>query len=191
MKNVFTLASRSPRRRELLGLIRSDFQVISSDFDEGGVTESTPKKLVERLSYEKARTVAKAGYRPVLGADTVVVSPDGEIFGIPRDRADAARMLHALSGKRHQVITGVTLLDGDYEDRFSVSTDVYFREITPTEFAEYLDQMDWLDKAGGYGIQGKASIFVQKIDGDYFNVVGLPVSAVYLAIKKWEKTKNL
>ncbi len=191
MKNVFTLASRSPRRRELLSLIRPDFQVVSSDFEEGSVTEPTPQKLVERLSYEKARTVANAGHCPVLGADTVVVSPDGEIFGIPRDRADAARMLDALSGKRHQVITGVTLLDGDYEDRFSVSTDVYFREITPMESAEYLDQMDWRDKAGGYGIQGRASIFVQKIDGDYFNVVGLPVSAVYLAIKKWEKTKNL
>ena len=183
MKDRFTLASRSPRRRELLGLIRSDFQVISSDFDESSITESNPQKLVERLSCEKARAVAKAGYHPVLGADTVVVSPDGEVFGIPYDRADAGRMLRALSGKRHRVITGVTLLDGDYEDCFSVSTDVYFREITPTESDEYLDQMDWRDKAGGYGIQGKASIFVTKIDGDYFNVVGLPVSAVYLAIK--------
>lgn len=191
METRYILASRSPRRKELLSLILDDFEVISSDFDESSITISDPEELVKRLSHGKAISVAKEHDGIVIGADTVVVSPNGVVFGIPADREEALEMLSALSGDKHQVMTGVTLLDGEYQDCFCVKTDVYFRSLDQAEILSYLETGEPFDKAGGYGIQGKASLFVEKIEGDYFNVVGLPVTATYLSIKKWKKTKNL
>jgi len=190
MSTRYILASRSPRRKELLSLIVDSFEVITSDFDESRITAPDPEQLVKRLSGCKAKAVAEAQDGLVIGADTVVVSPEGRVFGIPQDREEAKRMLSLLSGRRHQVMTGVTLIDGVYEDCFCVKTDVFFRSIEPEEIDAYIETGEPFDKAGGYGIQGKASVFVEKVEGDYFNVVGLPVSAVYLAIKKWKKTKN-
>ncbi len=190
MSEKVVLASRSPRRRELLSLILDEFAVISSDFDESSITEQDPEKLVKQLSCCKARSVFSGDADLVIGADTVVVSPEGTVFGIPKDRQAALDMLSALSGRKHQVMTGVTLIAQGYEDSFCVKTEVFFRALEQAEKIAYIESGEPFDKAGGYGIQGKAAVFTEKIEGDYFNVVGLPVSAVYMAIKKWKKTKN-
>ena len=160
------LASRSPRRKQLLSLILESFEVRESHFDESTVIEEEPKKLVKQLSYQKAKSIVETDTALIIGADTVVVSPDGEIFGIPSDKEEALDMLRRLSGNRHQVITGVTLLCGSYRDTFCVKTDVYFRSLENEEIEEYVNSGEPFDKAGGYGIQGKAAIFVKKIEGD-------------------------
>ena len=186
MGEKILLASCSPRRRELMALITDAFAVCSPDFDESSIRKKNPEKLAQLLSGHKAKSISCKSETLVIAADTVVAAPDGSIFGKPRDAHEASAMLHALSGKKHRVITGVTLLDGKYEDTFCVVTDVYFRLLEETEIAAYISSGEPFDKAGGYGIQGKAALFVERIDGDYFNVVGFPVSSVYLAVQKWK-----
>ena len=179
---LLILASRSPRRRELLARLTGNFRAVTSDFDEAPLMAASPapEKLVLALSEGKARSVLTWPGIPedavVIGGDTVVVSPDNEIFGIPKDRLDAERMLRALSGKSHRVITGVSLLKKDALRQFSVTTQVEFYPLSPAEIRWYLDTGEPFDKAGAYGIQSRGSLLVRGICGDYCNVMGLPLS---------------
>jgi septum formation protein len=182
---MMILASRSPRRRELMRLITEDFTVIESGFDESQVKTKDPKQLVCELAKGKALAVAKTHPDDlVIGCDTVVVSPSGEIFGIPKDEKDAVRMLHALSGQTHRVITGVAVIQKQKVVLFHQTTEVTFRRMSKEDIDWYLKTGEPFDKAGGYGIQGYAGVFVRKINGDYNNVVGLPVAALWKILKK-------
>lgn len=169
------LASKSPRRIELLKLLKIDFEVIPSNIDEN-ISEKDPKLLAEKLSYLKAMSIKKDGV--VLAADTVVTL-DKEIFGKPRDYKDAFRMLKSLSGKWHTVITGVTIKFKDELITFSEKTNVKFKNLSKELIEFYINTAKPFDKAGGYGIQELGSVLVEKIEGDYFNVVGLPISKVW------------
>ena len=170
------LASGSPRRRQLLEQIGLTFVVRSSDVDESVSPGLTPALVVESLSARKGEAVA-AEAAPgdlVLSADTVVAL-DGAILGKPRDRAEAEAMLTALSGRTHQVYTGVTLLqDGRRLTEHEV-TAVTFRPLSPEEIAAYVSTGEPMDKAGAYGIQGLGALLVERLEGDYFNVMGLPL----------------
>ena len=171
------LASGSPRRRQLLEQIGLTFVVRSSDVDESVSPGLTPAQVVESLSARKGEAVA-AEAAPgdlVLSADTVVAL-DGAILGKPRDRAEGEAMLTALSGRTHQVYTGVTLLqDGRRLTEHEV-TAVTFRPLSPGEIAAYVSTGEPMDKAGAYGIQGLGALLVERLEGDYFNVMGLPLS---------------
>lgn len=182
------LASGSPRRRELLEMTGHLLEVIPSGADES-TDETAPDKLVEELSRRKALDVAgKVKDGCVLGADTVV-SADGVILGKPEDEQDAERMLKMISGRTHQVFTGVTLVsvrNGSVEwtETFSEKTDVTVISMSGEEIEEYVMSREPLDKAGAYGIQGFFGKYISRIEGDYFNVVGLPISAVYQALRR-------
>jgi septum formation protein len=169
------LASKSPRRQELIRTITENFEVIVSPVEEILPDDITPEDAPVYLAGIKARAVAEEyPGRIVIGADTVVIL-DGVILGKPADPDDAARMLHTLSGRTHAVITGCCIIQGERERRFSQRTEVAFYPLTDREIAEYVASGDPLDKAGAYGIQGKAGLFVEGITGDYFNVMGLPI----------------
>lgn len=176
------LASGSPRRKELLRLIYPDFSVVPSPFDEKSLEAGSfpPEALAEALARRKAEAVFRQteGDTLVIGGDTVVVSPEGEAMGKPRDAADAARMLRALSGKRHRVASGTGIFwrkDGaEGAHSFRTVTQVTFYPLDAKEIAAYIATGEPFDKAGGYGIQGYGGMLVEKIDGDYWNVVGLP-----------------
>ena len=170
------LASGSPRRRQLLEQIGLTFVVRSSDVDESVSPGLTPAQVVESLSARKGEAVAAEAVPGdlVLSADTVVAL-DGAILGKPRDRAEAEAMLTALSGRTHQVYTGVTLLqDGRRLTEHEV-TAVTFRPLSPEEIAAYVSTGEPMDKAGAYGIQGLGALLVERLEGDYFNVMGLPL----------------
>lgn len=176
------LASGSPRRRELLELAGVPFRVVVSDADEGAPEKASPSETACALALRKARAVAariaddpQLAGRTVLGADTVVVVDD-EVFGKPEDAEQARAMLKALSGRAHHVITGVALVSPDRERTFSEQTEVRFWPLDEQEIADYIASGEPFDKAGAYGIQGKGSVLVEGIEGDYFNVVGLPVA---------------
>ena len=172
------LASGSPRRKELLALAGYEFEVKVAGVDESLREGEGAKAYVERLAVEKARAVAVSDAEAVvIGADTTVVL-EGDVLGKPVDVADAERMLRMLSGKTHQVYTGVAVVRGETVVRGVVTTEVTFREIGEEELRVYLKSGDAMDKAGAYGIQGYATRWIPRIEGDYFNVVGLPVSAV-------------
>ena len=170
-----TLASASPRRRELLTLIGIPHVVQPADIDETPFPGEAPEAHAERLARTKADVVAKilGPHRNlVVAADTIVVIDD-EILGKPRDIAEAARMLERLSGRTHTVVTGVACaLDGRVESGVE-TVQVTFRELSPTEIADYIQTGEPMDKAGAYGIQGFGATIVQRIDGDYFAVMGL------------------
>lgn len=175
----FILASRSPRRQELLKLVIPVFSVVPSQFDEKALMkqELPPEELVLALSFGKAKEVFENGNQDavVIGGDTVVVSPGNTVFGIPENREDAYRMLSALSGKTHRVLTGVTIY-GQTNRSFACSTEVEFFPLSEHDINEYLDTGESFDKAGAYGIQGYGSTLVKEIRGDYFNVVGFPIA---------------
>jgi septum formation protein len=175
------LASKSPRRRELLSLITDDFKVESADVDESLAEGVTPDEAVEYLSKIKAMPFKNA-IDTIIGADTVVAI-DNLILGKPKNSEDAFNMLKMLSGKWHSVFTGVTIIKPDGTYTFSVETKVKFFSLSDNEIMEYIATGEPFDKAGAYGIQGKGALLVEKIDGDYFNVVGLPVSTVAKYIK--------
>ena len=182
------LASNSPRRRELLEQIGVEFEVIPSNAEEK-VTKQEPSEVVEELSRQKAEDVAAAVEDGiVLGADTVVCQ-DGQIMGKPKDEADAKQMLQKLQGEEHSVYTGVTILVKEngavqHVQTFSQETKVYVYEMTDEEIDRYIATGEPLDKAGAYGIQGRFAAYVDGIEGDYNNVVGLPVSAVWQELKE-------
>ena len=178
------LASASPRRKELMGHFPFSVTVRVSQADEKMDLHKLPKDEVARISCSKAMAVARNRDDIVIGADTIVVC-DGTILGKPKDEADAFRMLSMLSGRVHQVMTGVTVLRGDRKHSFTEITDVYFRPLSEKEILSYIHSGDPMDKAGAYGIQSGASLFVEKIVGDYYNVVGLPVCHLSLVLKEF------
>ena len=172
------LASGSPRRRELLTQAGFVFEVKAADIDETRRVGEAPAEYVQRLAVEKATKIAALEVGAVvLGADTTVVL-DGEVMNKPVDQADAERMLRALSGKTHQVHTGLAVVSGERRVMHVETTDVTFREIGEAELGVYLASGHAMDKAGAYGIQGYAARWIPRIDGDYFNVMGLPLSVV-------------
>ncbi len=179
---MIILASKSPRRKELMEYVGEEFVIESAEVDESYDEKLSPDKVVEYLSHIKAMPLNN-GKDIVVGADTVV-SVDGIILGKPKDEKDAFEMLKKLSGREHTVYTGVTLAKGEKINTFSVVTKVYFYELTDEEILEYIKSGEPMDKAGAYGIQGKGCIFIEKIDGDYFNVVGLPVSRLKKELDK-------
>ena len=181
----FLLASASPRRRELLGLVLPEFTVQVSAADED-LEERNPRKLVEELAHRKAEAVAREAEKDavVIGADTVVYA-GGEILGKPRDRADARRMLQILSGSTHAVYTGICVIDTETGQvrRDAAKTEVVMAEISKAELEDYLDTEEYADKAGAYGIQGKMARWISGIHGCYYNVMGLPVQKLYALLR--------
>ncbi len=178
------LASQSPRRKELLGLLNIPFTVRVADIDETLDKTLPVAEAVARLSRRKAEAVPRSPEDVVIAADTVVVL-GGEVLGKPKDEDDAFRMLTALSGQKHQVMTGLTVLQGEKAVSHTEITDIFFRNLTDTEIQAYIATKDPMDKAGAYGIQNGAALFVEKIHGDYFNVVGLPVCRLGLILKEF------
>lgn len=174
---MLILASGSPRRKILLQNLIADFRIVVPEIDESAVAARrlTPQGKVRALSREKAKAVArKFPQDSVLAADTVVAQ-GLQVLGKPRDREEAAAMLRALSGKTHSVWTGVTLLRSGRAVTYAVRTRVRFRRLSEEEISSYAASGEGLDKAGAYGIQGKAGDFVESLRGEYFNVVGLPL----------------
>jgi len=172
---MLILASASPRRRELLGYITTDFEVVATDTDETLPPGTPPDQGVQILALRKARAVAAAHPQAVvIGADTMVAL-DGKIYEKPVDTADAARMLRALSGREHLVHTGVAILSSRGEHVFSQETSVRFVQLSEADIAAYVATGEPMDKAGAYGIQGGGALFVSGIRGDFYNVMGLPV----------------
>ncbi len=195
------LASQSPRRKELLEQIGLEFEICPAKGEEI-ITKTIPEEVVMELSKQKAEEVAAmvSSYSEthkeittpsdilVIGADTVVAY-DGKILGKPKDEADAKAMLSMLSGNTHSVFTGVTLVLIDKTGRagelvFYEKTDVKMHEMSELEIDRYIATGEPMDKAGSYGIQGKCAIYIEKIDGDYNNVVGLPIARIYQELKK-------
>ena len=196
-EKTIILGSASPRRRELLAQIGAEFEVRVSNKEEV-YHSNVPEEIVKELALMKAENVAEelAEENPagavkstvVIGADTIVVQ-DGKILGKPADEADAVRMLTGLQGCRHDVYTGVAVLDYDENGEkhvynYPVGPAVYVNEMTEEEIRAYVETKDPLDKAGAYGIQGRFAAHIDRIEGDYYNVVGLPVSRVYRTLRK-------
>jgi septum formation protein len=173
------LASASPRRQELLKNAGISFSVQPANLNEIRHPDEAPKVFAERMAREKAEVVHKSMPDAcILAADTVVVV-DGQVLGKPDSAADAARMLRLLGGRQHKVITGVCLVGSGFEDVRSEITAVHFNPLTDSEIQDYVATGEPIDKAGAYGIQGLASRWISRIEGDYFNVVGLPVALVW------------
>ena len=187
------LASASPRRKELLSLIFNEYDICPADCDETLPEGIKAQEAVEHLSLIKNKAALRICGKEslVISADTVV-AVDGEILGKPVDKDDARRMITLLSGRAHQVFTGVTLsLNGEFKT-FSEKTDVVFYELTEEEIESYISSSEPYDKAGSYGIQGKAGLLVKSVNGDYYNVVGLPVARLKREIMSFiEKQTNL
>ena len=171
------LASKSPRRRALLEQMGiRGFRIVAPDIDEQIDRNLPPAELVRRISEEKARAVRdRADPEDIIIAADTVVALDGAVLGKPAHEAEAFRMLSILSGCRHQVYTGLTVLQGEQVYSMTEETDVTFRPLTGEEIDCYIETGEPLDKAGAYGIQGYGALFVQSIEGDYYNVMGLPV----------------
>jgi len=168
------LASQSPRRKELLGLFHIPFTVRVADVDETMDDTLSPYDAVAQISRKKAQAAQQSEDELIIAADTIVVCKE-QILGKPRDEADARRMLRLLSGTEHQVMTGMTVLKGDRCVVCTEVADVHFRSLSDTQINAYIQTGEPMDKAGSYGIQGGAALFVEKIVGDYYNIMGLPV----------------
>lgn len=169
-----TLASASPRRKELLRLFHIPFSVSVADVDEQMDDTLPVAEEVARVSRLKACAVPHEPDDLVIAADTVVVC-NGKLLGKPKDEADARRMLTLLSGRDHQVMTGMTVLRGDQCITCTEIADVHFRDLANSEIEAYIRTGEPMDKAGSYGIQGGAALFVERINGDYYTIMGLPV----------------
>lgn len=189
---TIVLASASPRRQELLINAGIEFVVRPANIPEVRLPDESPKGFAERMAQEKARTIrdnvetAHPGNKnslAILGADTVVVIGN-EVLGKPANSGDAARMLRLLSGREHSVITGVCLSGETFEDVRSETTIVYFGELGESDIKSYIKTGEPMDKAGAYAIQGMASRWISKIEGDYNNVVGLPVDLVLQMLRE-------
>jgi septum formation protein len=171
------LASRSPQRRAILEQLGVAFRVEAPDVEE--LTGGDPRRLVRENALRKARAVAHSGGADrVLGADTAVVL-DGHAFGKPQDESEAETFLRRLSGRTHEVMTGIAVREPDGAERSDVAvTRVRFRRLEPRDLAWYLATEEWRERAGAYAIQGRGAALVEEIEGDYWNVVGLPVAAL-------------
>ena len=187
---MIILASGSPRRKEILSELGAELKIITADVDESS-NERDPEKLAESLALKKGIAVYEKLLSenstdislPIISADTVVFC-DGEIMGKPADRDDAFRMLKKLSGKAHTVTTGICVINGGIPFSSSVTTKVFVDDLTDDEINAYIETHDPFDKAGSYGIQGIFSKHISKIDGCYFNVVGLPTNALAKLFKE-------
>lgn len=178
------LASASPRRQELLRQIGLDFSVRAANISESMEGLGTPEEAVRKISERKARAISASPEDTVLAADTIVVV-DNEILGKPKNTDDARRMLHLLSGRSHRVMTGFTVLHGEEQFSHTEITDLTFRPLGDAEIDAYIETGDPMDKAGAYGIQGLAALFVTGIRGDYFNVMGLPLCALAPVLRRF------
>ena len=179
---MLILASQSPRRRSLLARITEEFIVRPSGCDEH-TDERDPAKRVSELARRKARAVEANADDLVLASDTVVAL-DGEILEKPADAEDARRMLRLLSGRTHTVFTGVCLRRGETEDVFFCRTEVTFWPLEGALIEDYIASGEPMDKAGAYGIQGRGALLVRSIEGDFFNVMGLPIGEVYRRLQR-------
>ena len=179
-----TLASGSPRRRELLEMLGADFEVIPAKGEERAEAGLSPEDTVKSLATEKAEEVFSLVPEGLILAADTIVELDGEILGKPKDSKDAKAMLRRLSGRAHRVYTGVAVLCGEERIIEAEETKVYFRALSEGEIVAYVTTGEPLDKAGAYGAQGIASLFVERIDGDFFNVMGLPVCRVGRMLSK-------
>ena len=189
MTNKIILASKSPRRLELLTMLGYDVMTIVSDVDEDAITADSPALLASKLAHEKATAVAGevgATELPIVAADTLV-EINGEILGKPKSEDDARRMLKMLSGNPHYVHTGISVILKGKEINITDSAKVFFRDIDEEEIEAYIASKEPFDKAGAYGIQGKAGAFVERIEGDFFSIMGLPICAVTKALKELKK----
>ncbi|MBJ8028321.1 nucleoside triphosphate pyrophosphatase [Bacillus cereus group sp. N21] len=180
------LASGSPRRKELLELAGVPFEIVVSEIEETIGAYSSPADIVMSLALQKASAVVENHEDSVvLGADTIVTY-ESRILGKPKDEAEAKEILQLLSGKIHEVYTGVALISKEKTVTFYERTEVTFWELTEEEVDAYIATKEPLDKAGSYGIQGKGSIFVQHIQGDYYSVVGLPIARLVRELKQFD-----
>lgn len=181
MKRKIILASASPRRKELLEKLDLDFSVCPADIDESLLPDEDAAMYPLRTAVQKAMAVAKTAEDALVIAADTVVAVDDDILGKPRDEAEAKGMLQRLSGREHIVITGIGVVDTASGRTLSATeqTIVYFHPLRDEEIDAYIATGECMDKAGSYGIQGKGSLLVRKIDGDYFNVMGLPLSRLY------------
>lgn len=173
------LASASPRRKELMELAGYDFEVICADIVEVVPEEAMPQEVVMSLALQKAQAVAAEHKEAVvIGSDTVVAL-DGKILGKPHSEQEACEMLRSLSGRTHKVFTGVAIVYGGKVKNFFDETDVEFYSLGDDEIKKYVATGEPTDKAGAYGIQGKGSVLVKRINGDFFSVMGLPIAKLY------------
>lgn len=177
------LASESPRRRELLSMMELDFEVITSHVEEHMPIDASPEETVSSLSLQKAQAVADLyPHDCVIGADTIVFI-DGMILGKPRTSEHAKRYLSRMQGRTHTVFTGVTVIADGHIDTRCATTDVTFCPMTEREIEWYVSTGDPLDKAGAYGAQGPFGAFIERIDGTYFNVIGMPLPLLYTMLR--------
>lgn len=186
MKKII-LASASPRRKALLEQVGLDFEVIPSDCEESIDLKLSPQDLAKKLSFEKAKSVADKNKNAlVIGADTFIAYRD-KIIGKPKDDEEAREILKLLQGSTHSVITGLTVIDSGTGKTVSdsIETKVHFKKLGDDEIEGYISAEEPIDKAGAYGIQALGAVLVDKIDGDYFNVVGLPLSLLHDVLKKF------
>ena len=181
------LASKSPRRHELLRRMGiTDFSVVVPDVEETYPEGLAPQEIVAHIARLKSDAAA-----PLVGPEDILITADTMVFlendrlGKPRDEADALRMLTELAGNRHTVCTGVSVRRGAQEERFAVSTRVFFRPMTDDEIRAYIKTGEPMDKAGAYGVQSRGALFVERIDGDFFNVMGLPVEQLGLVLARF------
>ena len=190
------LASKSPRRKEILKNLGIKFDIIQSDIDENRFKNLEPKQLVEKLAFEKANCVLKLHKKEnitVIGSDTIVFIQN-EILGKPKNKEDAINMLIKLNGKEHFVITGLAIIgykDGKYFEEITYSlAKVYFGKYSLEEIKAYVNTKEPMDKAGAYAIQGIGSFLVEKIEGDFYTIVGLPFQKLYKIFQKYNLFKN-
>lgn len=186
MKKII-LASQSPRRKQLLEQIGLKFKIDPSNYEEDMTLKMDPKKLVEHLSLGKATDVAKRHKDSIIISADTIVALDGEVFGKPKTAERAKRMLQKFSGRAHAVLTGFTIIDMETNKQISksVETKVYFKNLSEKEIDAYIATGEPLDKGGGYAIQGLAALFIKKIEGDYFNIVGLPILPLVEELKNF------
>ena len=177
------LASQSPRRKELLGLFHIPFTVRVADIDETMDASKAPAEEVARVSRTKAMAIPHEEDDIVIAADTIVVLGN-QVLGKPKDASHALAMLRALSGRDHQVMTGVTVLKGNTCLTHTEITDIHFRDLSDSEILSYVASGEPMDKAGAYGIQGGAALFADGMRGDYYNVMGLPVCRLFLMLRE-------
>lgn len=179
------LASQSPRRKELLSRLVSDFKIVPADIDESRLEKETPTDYVLRLGKEKARAIRQMYPNELILASDTAVSLGDEIMGKPKNKEEAFEMLSKFSGKTHQVSTSICLLQGDKEESLVSTCDVTFYPLTEQEIYDYLKKDEYKDKAGSYAIQGDAAVFIEKINGDYYTVMGLPLAQLNQLLKKF------